>query len=676
MTKRVLRAVIYCRVSTDKQEQDGESLEYQEEKCLQYAALHGIEVILVLKETKSGYIHYSLREKLTVARQMLRDGLADMIIVWDLRRFSRNFVHSAMIFEEIESHGGEIVSVSENIDNSLTGRLIRSILAWSAESEREKIVEYANRHWKGRFEQGLPIGTGRAPYGWDWKDEDKTAYIINKEETGVRLSIAEMFLEEDMSLRAIAHHLTEAGITTPTKLRGVNKKESFWRASTVYMFLADPVNIGVITIARSVTVTGPDGRSKRIANENAKVVPGGIPAIMTVERYELILAKLATNQATKSHLHKNEEDFLLKGHIFCKTCNYSMVGKNCKSQNTSYPFYLCHKISNKYDACPDMPEIRTDKVNQLVWEDCCRVFERLELIREVIEQNIDASVQALLEDTKGRSLMKELEDDISYALTERDKHPRNSYYYTLIDQDVMHKQEQLARHQKEYAASRDVLKLSATYRESILGFLSFLSTMRGRYHEASFSEKRHALDVLGVQVFICPDKEPVIAPVETDVEWLTVREAARLAGIKRGTLRRHVESGNIRSERRNIPQLAIHRDELKRFFSSMGWERDLKGYDDEWMTVNQLTVRNITNWHTIHRALDRGTLQAGEREVMHTCIHRDELNRFLRESPVRPRPTLEEIQGRIEVTYSPMFVSQEKMRESMVVQNGAGVQAF
>ena len=124
------------------------------------------ECSLRVWEAKSGFIHYSLREKLTLARQFVRDGLADMIIVFDLRRFSRNFVHSAMIFEEIESNGGEIVSVSENIDNSLTGKLIRSILAWSAESEREKIVEYANRRWQTRVEVGLPVGTGRSPYGW------------------------------------------------------------------------------------------------------------------------------------------------------------------------------------------------------------------------------------------------------------------------------------------------------------------------------------------------------------------------------------------------------------------------------------------------------------------------------------------------------------------------------
>src|SRR5262249_24092622 len=98
------RAIIHCRVSSETQKQDGESLEFQEEKCRQWAELHDVQVIVVLLEAKSGYIHYSYREKLTLARQMIRDGLADMIIVWDLSRFSRNFVHSAMIFQEIESH--------------------------------------------------------------------------------------------------------------------------------------------------------------------------------------------------------------------------------------------------------------------------------------------------------------------------------------------------------------------------------------------------------------------------------------------------------------------------------------------------------------------------------------------------------------------------------------------
>jgi predicted site-specific integrase-resolvase len=52
-TSQRKRAVIYCRVSTDKQEQDGESLEYQEEKCRRYADMYDIDIVVVLREAKS-----------------------------------------------------------------------------------------------------------------------------------------------------------------------------------------------------------------------------------------------------------------------------------------------------------------------------------------------------------------------------------------------------------------------------------------------------------------------------------------------------------------------------------------------------------------------------------------------------------------------------------------------
>lgn len=39
-----------------------------------------------------------------------------------------------------------------------------------------------------------------------------------------------------------------------------------------------------------------------------------------------------------------------------------------------------------------------------------------------------------------------------------------------------------------------------------------------------------------------------------------------------------------------------------------------------------------------------------------TYIHRDELNRFLRESPIKLRSLVEDVTKRIEITYSPLFV--------------------
>jgi site-specific DNA recombinase len=652
------RAVIYCRVSTDKQEQDGESLEYQEEKCQRYAELHDLDVVLVLKEAKSGFIHYSYREQLTLARQFIRDHMAEVIIVWDLRRFSRNFVHSAMIFEEIESVGAEIVSVSENIDNSLTGKLIRSILAWSAESEREKIVEYANRHWQTRLEHNLPVGTGRAPYGWDWGDKDKTFYVLNPEESALRFSLFHMFVKEDMSLRGIAHKLTEDSILPPAKSRGANVKSTAWQPSTVHMLIKDVANIGILRICKSTKVMTAKGTTTRKHNANMRTIVDGLPVIVPVELYELAQIKLMANKSDKSHLHKNPEDFLLKGHIFCKTCNYRMHSRYQTSKKMHvYPYYVCANHRNKYDSCPDLTVIRTDRINQMVWEDCCRVFERLDLIRDTIERSIEQSLHNMLEDTKGRMLVSQLDEEITFAKQERNKHPEGSYYYRLISQDIREKEDQLHKYEVEYKESLNVVKLSNIYQKSILGFLDFLGTMRGKYHEATFQEKRNALDVLGVKVYIHPDAQKASGTltIESGQEWFSVGEASEVTEIGKNTLYYHIYAGNLEVHKRNVPLTVIHRDELAAYLRVKRPQVDLGQYEEEWFTMNQLVTRKIMNWHTMHRAMERGEVKTQTMEVLHPFIHRDELNRFLRESPVRPKSERENIQPRIEVTYTPIF---------------------
>lgn len=496
-------AVIYCRVSTDKQEQDGESLEYQEEKCRRYAELHDIEVLVVLKEAKSGFIHYSHREQLTLARQMIRDHATDMIIVWDLRRFSRNFVHSAMIFEEIESNGGEIVSVSENIDNSLTGKLIRSILAWSAESEREKILEYSNRRWQTRLELELPIGTGATPYGWKWADADKTKYLIDKEQAAVRFSIFEMFVEMDMSIRSIAHKLTEDDIPTPynwqkPRKKGGAAKKGVWSPSTVHDYLKAPENIGILVLCKQKNAWDEYGKLRRVTNPNKKEIPGGIPAIIPHHLYERAQRKLAANRKDKSHLPQNPEQYLLRGHIYCAVCNHKMSPR--KNMNGHY--YYCNKRYSRYDTCPNMPCIKAATADTLVWQECCLLFERLDVIRATLEEEIQRSVQSLLENVQGKEHIIKLQEEITYAKQQQSQFSEETYLYTVITQDIRIKTEQLQRFEEEYTAASHLTAVAATYKDRVTEFLEFLDVMKGEYHKATFAEKRNALDVLGVKVVV------------------------------------------------------------------------------------------------------------------------------------------------------------------------------
>lgn len=532
-----LRAVIYCRVSTDRQEIDGESLDYQEAKCRQYTELHDMDIVVVLKEAKSGFIHYSLRQQLTIARQLVRDKLADVVIVWDLRRFSRNFVHSAMIFAEIENNGGQIVSVSENIDNSLTGKLIRSILAWSAESEREKILEYANRRWQTRRELGLPVGTGFAPYGWRWKDTVKTEYEIDPEEAAVRFSIFHMFVELDMSLRAIAHKLTEDGIPTPLRTRYPNSpKAQLWSHTTLYDYLRDPANVGTLVICKRRKVLDDQGQTRHIKHPDAKVIPNGIPAIIPLHLYDRAQVKLLNNQVEQSHPPKDPTKHLLRGHIRCATCGHRMSMRIVKRGKYVWPIYYCANRRNKYVQCPDIPVVRADLIDPLVWARVCQLFERTEAIQAAIEAEVQRTLTTLLEDTHGQDQLNELQAKLEFAVAERTKHEKGSYYYELLTADIMAKTEALERYQDQQDKSHDLEAYTAAYRQRALDFWTFLNVMRGKYDKATFQEKRNALDVLGVQVRYTPRspterKRGKDATIEEIAERITITYSPIFAGV-------------------------------------------------------------------------------------------------------------------------------------------------
>lgn len=137
---------------------------------------------------------------------------------------------------------------------------------------------------------GLPVGTGRSPYGWNWKDKEKTAYVVNQEQAAVRVSIFHMYVELDMSLRAIMHKLTEDRILTPTYANKfqvpppedeeIPLEHCLWRFTTIRELLQDLENIGILVVCKQKQTIGPDGRRKVEVHPNRREVPDGIPAII------------------------------------------------------------------------------------------------------------------------------------------------------------------------------------------------------------------------------------------------------------------------------------------------------------------------------------------------------------------------------------------------------------
>jgi len=116
-------AGIYCRVSTDSQEREGTSLQTQLEACLKYCENKNFEVAYRYSETFSGL---SLeRPELDKLRELVRAEAIDIIVCYSLDRLSRDPGHGVIITQELEKHNIKLETVTEDVDNSELGKLIK-----------------------------------------------------------------------------------------------------------------------------------------------------------------------------------------------------------------------------------------------------------------------------------------------------------------------------------------------------------------------------------------------------------------------------------------------------------------------------------------------------------------------------------------------------------------------
>src|SRR6266542_5445834 len=162
-----MRAITYARVSTDAQERDGTSLDTQERACLELARDQGWVVVESVRDASCGF---SLdRPGIARVRQLLRAGVADVVIAYAVDRLSRNQNQIGVMFDEIQQAGAKLEFVTERFEDTAVGRFILAARAFVGEVEREKMSERTSRGKLERARSGrIPQAFGRGCYGYTY----------------------------------------------------------------------------------------------------------------------------------------------------------------------------------------------------------------------------------------------------------------------------------------------------------------------------------------------------------------------------------------------------------------------------------------------------------------------------------------------------------------------------
>ena len=137
----------YARVSTKGQARDGNSLEAQEKTLRE----HGAEIIY--KDSFTGTKKH--RPELDKLLNVLKEG--DTLVVVKLDRIARSTIQGCELMNELFAKGVAVNVLNMGMmDNSNTGKLIRSIFFAFAEFERDMIVE--------RTSEGKAVAREREDY--------------------------------------------------------------------------------------------------------------------------------------------------------------------------------------------------------------------------------------------------------------------------------------------------------------------------------------------------------------------------------------------------------------------------------------------------------------------------------------------------------------------------------
>lgn len=208
MQDHIRRVAVYCRVSTDKAEQNSS---FESQKCYfrEYIERNSnYELYKIYAD--EGITGTNVKNRISF-KMMIEDAKNrkfDLILTKEISRFARNILDSIYYTRELKRHGVGVLFLNDNIytmDNDAELRL--AILATIAQEESRKTSERVKWGQKRRMEAGVVFG--RSMLGYDIKNGNMT---INEEGAKTVRDIFRMYTEEGLGFTAIAKKLDACGI--------------------------------------------------------------------------------------------------------------------------------------------------------------------------------------------------------------------------------------------------------------------------------------------------------------------------------------------------------------------------------------------------------------------------------------------------------------------------------
>ncbi len=521
-SESTVRVAIYARVSSDQQAQK-QTIASQVSALRERVASDGLtldEELCFLDDGVSGST--LMRPSLERLRDTAYVGGFQKLYVHSPDRLSRRYAYQVLLVDELKKHGVEIKFLNRAIGVSPEEDLLLQMQGMFAEYERAKIMERSRRGKRHAATRGSVNVLSGAPYGYRYISKrdggGEAAYEINNEQAAVVKQVFEWVGRDRISMGEVARRLKAGAISTSTG-------KSWWDRTTVWAMLKNPAYKGSAAFGK--TRTGPRRPKLRTQRGNPKIprrtgstydtqsseqISIPVPAIISKELFAAVQEQLTENRL-RGRERKRGARYLLQGLLECECCRYAYYGKKVSRSSAkgkvSYAYYRCvgtdaYRFGGKR-VCENK-QVRTDKIDQAVWNDACELLRNPKLLRKEYERRLA---------TPGNS-------DGEQSLTKQIGHAQrtvnrliDAYADGVVDREEFEPRIERARKrlldfETKLKALQSRAQEQTVLREALECLDSFSETIHNHLDQADWTTRREILRTLVERVVIEPHQIRIV----------------------------------------------------------------------------------------------------------------------------------------------------------------------
>jgi len=507
-----MKCVIYTRVSTDEQAEQGYSLPSQLEACRKYAKEHDYDILVEFSDDYSG--REINRPGLDQLRDLLGKSKIDALIVYSADRLTRDLAHSIELRRELSLLDVELCKVlGGQFNDTPHGRFTENVVGAVSQLESEIIVERSQRGKNQRAKSGKMIMQGYPPFGYYRVGKGRDAeYRIDEKQSRIVKDIFNLYtvgngVNGPMAIRAIAFHLNSIGAPTPNKSA---KSITYWHPVSIRKILSNEIYAGRTYWGKTRMVN-----KKRIYQPRERWIVIEVPELAMIDRATFEAAQKRRDRNKQLAKRNRKKKYLMSGFFKCGACGSTMCGHflHYESGNTA-KYYRCgnHWRQFKDGKKCGLRSIDTVayKIDDAVWSWIVGLLCDPESLEDGLQKMIEKRSREIAPKQERLLTLKELVEEeqrrIRRLINEMGNHDSElvmEAFRAEIEQTTK-ACEALGEEHSRLSNELAEIEITQDHRDQIM---AFSAQVKDQLKVAGYEEKRRIMDILDVRIVMHYDEK-------------------------------------------------------------------------------------------------------------------------------------------------------------------------